>query len=147
MTKSNKKLYFISILTNRKPKHFQRVFSITRFNIFLIFLNLYLFICFIYLFFAYFKSKDIKAIAAAISNLPKVGDKKRIVIITQGSLPVVFAIGKYIHLLCCGKTEENILTRFIFCVKRWWHQRSQRARNWEEQNHRHKRRRWCLCWR
>lgn len=39
------------------------------------------------------KSTDIKAIAKAIAAMPKKGDTKRIVIITQGSDPVIFVKG------------------------------------------------------
>jgi adenosine kinase len=39
------------------------------------------------------ETSDIKEIAKAISNMPKLNDKKRIVIITQGDKPVILAIG------------------------------------------------------
>lgn len=42
------------------------------------------------------KSSDIKGIAQSISNLSKLNEKKRIVIITQGEKPVILAIGNWL---------------------------------------------------
>ena len=54
-----------------------------------------------------FQTSDIKAIAKAISNLPKLNEKKRIVIITQGSNPVIYAIGDELKEFEVSKIEES----------------------------------------
>ena len=53
------------------------------------------------------ESTDIQEIAKAISNLPKLSDKKRIVIITQGDKPVILAIGDSIKEIPVPKIDSN----------------------------------------
>lgn len=53
------------------------------------------------------ESTDIKAIAIAISNLSKLNNKKRTVIITQGSSPVIYAIGNEVKEVPVGKIDPS----------------------------------------
>jgi adenosine kinase len=53
------------------------------------------------------ESTDIKEIAKAISNLPKLNEKTRIVVITQGALPVIMVIGDKIAEIPIKKIDAD----------------------------------------
>jgi adenosine kinase len=55
------------------------------------------------------KTKDIHEIAKAIANLPKLNNKKRIVIITQGSNPVVYVNNDELKEVEVPKLDQSLI--------------------------------------